>query len=64
MSPLILFMELNKHLAHIGPEFTSTSMNKRFESDQSQGSLMNHWLRIQHDVNMFCGCISKMEARN
>jgi hypothetical protein len=38
--------------------------NKKFESDRSQGSLMNCWSRIQHDVNVFCGCISKIEARN
>jgi hypothetical protein len=38
--------------------------NKNFESDRSQGSLMNSWSAIQHDVNVFCGCISKTEARN
>jgi hypothetical protein len=39
-------------------------VNSKFESDRSQGSLMNCWSRMQHDVNVFCGCISKIEARN
>jgi hypothetical protein len=38
--------------------------NKNFESDRSQESLMNHWSGIQHDINVFCGSISKIEARN
>jgi hypothetical protein len=38
--------------------------NKNFESERSQGSLMNRWSEIQHGVIMFCGCISKIEARN
>jgi hypothetical protein len=38
--------------------------NKNFEFDQSQGSLINHWSGIQHDINVFCGCILKIEARN
>ncbi|GJN29198.1 hypothetical protein PR202_gb17395 [Eleusine coracana subsp. coracana] len=25
---------------------------------------MNHWSGIQHDVNVFAGCLSKIEARN
>jgi hypothetical protein len=25
---------------------------------------MNRWTGIQHDVNVFCGCIFKIEARN
>jgi hypothetical protein len=25
---------------------------------------MNRWSGIQHDVNVFCGCILKIEARN
>lgn len=38
--------------------------NKTFESNRSEGSLMNRWSGIQHDVNLFCGCISRIEARN
>jgi hypothetical protein len=38
--------------------------NRKFDSDRSQGSLMNRWSGIQHDVNVFCGCLCKMEARN
>ncbi|RLN19049.1 uncharacterized protein C2845_PM02G16500 [Panicum miliaceum] len=38
--------------------------NKKFESDRTQGSLMNSWSGIQHDVNLFCGCLSRIEARN
>ncbi|XP_015692042.1 uncharacterized protein LOC102714179 [Oryza brachyantha] len=38
--------------------------NKTFESDRTHGSLMNRWGVIQHDVNLFCGCLSKIEARN
>jgi hypothetical protein len=25
---------------------------------------MNHWYGIQHDINVFCGCVSRIEARN
>jgi hypothetical protein len=38
--------------------------NKKFESNRTEGSLMNHWSGIQHDVNVFCGCVSKIETRN
>jgi hypothetical protein len=38
--------------------------NKNFDSDCSQVSLMNRWSGIQHDVNVFCGCVSRIEARN
>ncbi|CAN6165902.1 unnamed protein product [Urochloa humidicola] len=38
--------------------------NKTFESNRSEGSLMNRWSGIQHDVNLFCGCMSRIEARN
>jgi hypothetical protein len=38
--------------------------NKTFESNRSEGSLMNRWSVIQHDVNVFCGCLSRIEARN
>ncbi|RLN22760.1 hypothetical protein C2845_PM07G18380 [Panicum miliaceum] len=38
--------------------------NKSFESDRSQGSLMNRWSTIQHDVNIFCGCVTRIEDRN
>ena len=38
--------------------------NKSFESDPTQGSLMNRWSTIQHDVNTFCGCVTRIEDRN
>ncbi|KAG0552971.1 hypothetical protein BDA96_01G554700 [Sorghum bicolor] len=38
--------------------------HKDFSSDRSQGSLMNRWSGIQHDVNLFAGCLSKIEGRN
>jgi hypothetical protein len=38
--------------------------NKMFDSDRSQVSLMNCWYDIQHDVNVFCGCVSRIETRN
>ncbi|KAL6851494.1 hypothetical protein ACP4OV_020427 [Aristida adscensionis] len=38
--------------------------NKSFESDRSQSSLMNRWSAIQHDVNIFCGCVTRIEDRN
>ena len=38
--------------------------NKSFESDRTQGSLMNRWSTIQHDVNTFCGCVTRIEDRN
>jgi hypothetical protein len=38
--------------------------NKTFESNRSKGSLMNCWSSIQHDVNLFCGRLSRIEARN
>ena len=38
--------------------------NKTFESLRSESSLMNCWSGIQHDVNLFCGCVSRIEARN
>ena len=39
-------------------------VHKKFTSDCSEGSLMNRWSAIRHDVNAFCGCVSKIEARN
>jgi hypothetical protein len=38
--------------------------NKNFDSYRSQVSLMNRWSDIQQDVNVFCGCVSRIEARN
>lgn len=38
--------------------------NKSFESDRSRSSLMNRWSGIQHDVNIFCGCVTRIEDRN
>jgi hypothetical protein len=37
--------------------------NKNFDSNRSQISIMNRWSDIQHDVNVFCGCLSRIEAR-
>lgn len=38
--------------------------NKKFDSDRSQGSLLNRWCGIRHDVNVFADCLSRIEARN
>jgi hypothetical protein len=38
--------------------------NRTFESSRSEGSLSNRWSGIQHDVNLFCGCLSRIEARS
>ncbi|KAL6841686.1 hypothetical protein ACP4OV_028515 [Aristida adscensionis] len=38
--------------------------NKSFESDRSQNFLMNRWSAIQHDVNIFCGCVTRIQDRN
>ncbi|RLM66480.1 hypothetical protein C2845_PM16G06410 [Panicum miliaceum] len=38
--------------------------NKSFESDHTQSSLMNRWSTIQHDVNMFCHCVTRIQDRN
>ena len=38
--------------------------NKTFASDRTQNSLMSRWYGILHDVNIFAGCVSKIEARN
>ncbi|PVH34910.1 hypothetical protein PAHAL_7G064400 [Panicum hallii] len=38
--------------------------NKTFESDCTQDSLMNRWSIIQHAVNLFCGCLPRIETRN
>ncbi|CAN6313007.1 unnamed protein product [Urochloa humidicola] len=38
--------------------------NKSFESDRTQGSLMNRWSGIQHDVNTFCSCLTRIQDRN
>jgi len=38
--------------------------NKTFESLRSESSLMNRWSGIQHDVNLFCGCLSRIETKN
>jgi hypothetical protein len=35
--------------------------NFTFESTRSESSLMNRWSRIQHDVNLFRGYLSKIE---
>ncbi|RLM98055.1 NAM-like protein [Panicum miliaceum] len=38
--------------------------NKEFESTRTTVSLLNRWSTIQHDVNIFCGCVSRIEASN
>ncbi|RLN34028.1 glutathione S-transferase T3-like [Panicum miliaceum] len=38
--------------------------NKKFESNRSEGSLMNRWSRIQYDVNTFCGCLTRIQDKN
>jgi hypothetical protein len=38
--------------------------NKNFDYNRSQVSLMNRWSGIQHDVNVFYGCVSRIEASN
>jgi hypothetical protein len=38
--------------------------NKSFESDRTQGSLMNRWSTIQHDVNVFFHCVTRIQDRN
>jgi hypothetical protein len=38
--------------------------NKTFESTCTEVSLMNRWSGIRHDVNVFCGCLCRIEARN
>ncbi|CAL4915205.1 unnamed protein product [Urochloa decumbens] len=38
--------------------------NKTFNSTRTESSLMNRWSGIQHDVNLFCGCLSRIEAKN
>ncbi|RLM94176.1 NAM-like protein [Panicum miliaceum] len=38
--------------------------NKSFQSDRTQGSLMNRWSAIQHDVNIFCSCVTRIQDRN
>ncbi|CAL4999539.1 unnamed protein product [Urochloa decumbens] len=38
--------------------------NKSFQSDRTQGSLMSRWSGIQHDVNIFCSCVTRIQDRN
>ncbi|KAG2598248.1 hypothetical protein PVAP13_5KG475800 [Panicum virgatum] len=38
--------------------------NKTFESTRTTISLMNRWSGIQHDVNLFCGCVTWIQDRN
>ena len=37
--------------------------NKSFESTRTEVSLINRWSTI-HDVNLFCGCLTRIEDRN
>ena len=39
-------------------------INKTFDSDRTQSSLMSRWSGILHDVNLYVGCVSKIKARN
>lgn len=39
-------------------------INKTFDSDRTQSSLMSRWSGIQHDCNSYAGCVSKIETRN
>lgn len=38
--------------------------HKDFSSDRTEGSLLNRWSGILRDVNLFAGCLSKIEGRN
>ncbi|TVU45988.1 hypothetical protein EJB05_05498 [Eragrostis curvula] len=38
--------------------------HKTFESNRTESSLMNRWSGLQHDVNVFCGCVTRIECRN
>jgi hypothetical protein len=38
--------------------------HRKFKSNRTEGSLMNCWSGIQHDVNLFCGYLTKIELRN
>ncbi|CAO2211497.1 unnamed protein product [Urochloa humidicola] len=38
--------------------------NKSFQSDRTQISLMSRWSGIQHDVNIFCSCVTRIQDRN
>ncbi|TVU40734.1 hypothetical protein EJB05_14207, partial [Eragrostis curvula] len=37
---------------------------KSFESNRTESSLMSRWSGIQHDVNVFCGCVTRIFDRN
>ncbi|CAL5006809.1 unnamed protein product [Urochloa decumbens] len=38
--------------------------NKSFRSERTQSSLMSRWSGIQHDVNTFCSCLTRIQDRN
>ncbi|KAG2549313.1 hypothetical protein PVAP13_9KG289413, partial [Panicum virgatum] len=38
--------------------------DRTFESTRTTISLMNRWSGIQHDVNLFCGCVTRIQDRN
>jgi hypothetical protein len=57
-------MELINRTTPIGAEFINTSMQTRILISITLKYLMNHWSGIQHDVNVFCGCVSRIDARN
>ncbi|TVU21992.1 hypothetical protein EJB05_31664 [Eragrostis curvula] len=38
--------------------------HKTFESNRTESSLMSRWSGLQHDVNVFCGCVTRIEGRN
>lgn len=72
---LLVSSSLNVHMDHIqGVDRTHSALwtriyayfnsSKTFESNRSEGSLMNRWSNIQYDVNLFCGCLSRIEHMN
>jgi hypothetical protein len=61
MFHMIQFKKLINHTTPIGGGFISTSMQTRI---LIPSALMNHWSSIQHDINVFCGCVSRIETKN
>jgi hypothetical protein len=52
-------------MAHNGQNIHAYfNANKTFDSNHSEGFLMNRWSSIQHDMSLFCGCLFMIEARN
>ncbi|CAL5090511.1 unnamed protein product [Urochloa decumbens] len=38
--------------------------NKSFRSERTQSSLMSRWSGIQHELNTFCSCVTRIQDRN